>query len=405
MKILHVITQKPHSTGSGVYMTEIINAMNHKGIANAAIYGIDDNEDEFFDEKIVKNYEVRFNTSELPFHVFGMSDEMPYKSSQFKNMNDDMFDMYKNAFSEKIKEAVDTFKPDLILCNHLYILAAITREIIKDIKIFGICHNTDLRQYVKTDLKRDYIKENIKKLDYIFSPTEFIKKEIIDIYNYDENQIKLLGTGYNNKIFYNQNVEKENTKIKFIYVGKVSRAKGVLDLLKAFKLAESDPSFDIDNVELKIAGRSGNEEEYNSIIEVFNSLKIKKTLYGMLDKKTLSDLYNTQNIFIITSYTEALPLTSIEALSCGLKVIITNIPGVKDFLDTHVENAYIDYVTLPKIINYDETTEDEAKRFQERIKDAIIKAIKDKKKYTPIIKDVSWEQLSDIIVKTYEELL
>ena len=405
MKILHVITQKPHSTGSGVYMTEIINAMNHKGIANAAIYGIDDNEDEFFDEKIVKNYEVRFNTSELPFHVFGMSDEMPYKSSQFKNMNDDMFDMYKNAFSEKIKEAVDTFKPDLILCNHLYILAAITREIVRDIKIFGICHNTDLRQYVKTDLKRDYIKENIKKLDYIFSPTEFIKKEIIDIYNYDENQIKLLGTGYNNKIFYNQNVEKENTKIKFIYVGKVSRAKGVLDLLKAFKLAESDPSFDIDNVELKIAGRSGNEEEYNSIIEVFNSLKIKKTLYGMLDKKTLSDLYNTQNIFIITSYTEALPLTSIEALSCGLKVIITNIPGVKDFLDTHVENAYIDYVTLPKIINYDETTEDEAKRFQERIKDAIIKAIKDKKKYTPIIKDVSWEQLSDIIVKTYEELL
>ena len=405
MRILHILTQKPHSTGSGTYMAELINAMNDKGIENAAVYGLDDNEDKFFDETIAKNFDVRFNTSKLPFDVFGMSDEMPYKSSQFKNMTEDMFDMYKNAFSEKIKEAVDTFKPDLILCNHLYILAAITREIIKDIKIFGICHNTDLRQYVKTDLKRDYIKESINKIDFIFAPTKHIKNEIINIFNYDENKIKILGTGFNDKIFYNHNLEKDKIKTKFVYAGKISRAKGVLDLVKAFKLAETDPNFDIDNVELNIAGKSGNEEEYNSIVDVVNSLKIKKTIHGMLDKKALSNLYITQNVFIITSYSEGLPLSTIEALSCGLKVIITNIKGVTDFLDTHVENAYIDYVTLPKIINYDETTEDEAKKFQARIKDAIIKATKDKKEYTPIIKDVSWEQLTEIIVKTYGELL
>lgn len=401
MKILHIITQKPHSTGSGVYMSELIDSFIDLGHSNSAKYGIDNSEETFYDEKVIKNYEVRFNTEELPFNVFGMSDEMPYHSSQFKNMDEDIFNKYKTAFTNRIEKAVNEFKPDLIICHHLYLLTAITRELVKNIKIFGICHNTDIRQFIKTHKNNDYIKENIQKLDVIFSPTDYIKQEIIDIYNYPSEKIKLLGTGYNDKIFVNNHLKKDETKTKFIYVGKVARAKGVLDLVKAFKVAEEDPNFDINNVELTIAGKSGNDEEYNTIVNILNSLKIKTTLHGMLDKKTLSSIYNEQDVFIIPSYTEAVPLTSIEALSCGLKVVITDIPGIKDFLNEHIKDAYIDYIDLPKITNVDETTEEEARKFEIRIKNAILKAIANKEHYNPIITNVSFSQLANNILKEY----
>ena len=398
MKILSIITQKTHSTGSGVYMSELIDSLMDLGHMNAAIYGIDNSEDIFYDENKIKNYPVRFNTDELPFNVFGMSDEMPYHSSQFKSMTEDVFDKYKKAFTEAIKKAVDEFNPDLIICHHLYLLASITRELIKNIKVVGICHNTDIRQFVKAHIKNDYIKEHIQKLDTIFSPTDVLKQEIIEYYDVKKEKIKILGTGYNDKIFFNKHLKKDNTKTKFIYVGKVARAKGVLDLAKAFKILENDEDVDINNIELTIAGKSGNDEEYNEIKSILFSLKIKTTLYGMLDKKHLSELYNTQNIFIIPSYTEAVPLTSIEALACGLKVVISDIPGVGDYLNKHIENAYIDYIKLPKIINIDETTEEEAVKFQYRIKDAIKKVINDKNEYSPIIKNISWKHLAESIL-------
>ena len=402
MKILHVICQKPHSTGSGVYMSELISSMTELNHQNAAIYAIENDEDIFYDEKIVKNYPVKFSSDNLPFNVFGMSDEMPYDSSQFKNMTEEIFDKYKSAFLRALKIATEEFKPDLIICHHLYITTAITRELVKDIRVVGICHNTDIRQFIKTHFKNDYIKENIKNLDCIFSPTKYIKEEIIDIYNIDENKIKILGTGYNHKIFYNMNKKKNLTKNRFIYVGKIAKAKGVLDLVKSFKSLEDDlTEAELNNISLTLAGQSGNHEEYNQIMSIFNSLRINKINYGMVDKKTLSGIYNENNVFIITSYTEAVPLTCIEALSCGLKVIVSDIPGIREFLTEHIEDAYIDYVELPILTNVDEITDDEMKKFEKRIKNSIIKAINDKKyDYKNIINNVSWESLCEIIINS-----
>ena len=47
-------------------------------------------------------------------------------------------------------------------------------------------------------------------------------------------------------------------------------------------------------------------------------------------------------------------LTVIEALACGDRVVMTDLPGVKEWIDTYAPGADIRYVTLPLMRNVDE---------------------------------------------------
>ena len=79
MKILTITAQKPHSTGSGFYLTEMVKgfaALGHEQAVLACVYRevtVDFPTGTVF-------YPVHFKTEELPFPIAGMSDEMPYFS-------------------------------------------------------------------------------------------------------------------------------------------------------------------------------------------------------------------------------------------------------------------------------------------------------------------------------------
>ncbi|MEG2915846.1 MAG: glycosyl transferase family 1, partial [Oscillospiraceae bacterium] len=80
MRILSVTAQKPDSTGSGTYLTELVNSFKLLGHTQAVIAGINvEDTDKFIDGVLF--YPVRYNTCELPFNVLGMSDSMPYEST------------------------------------------------------------------------------------------------------------------------------------------------------------------------------------------------------------------------------------------------------------------------------------------------------------------------------------
>ena len=62
-----------------------------------------------------------------------------------------MTEQFLNSFGKVLKQALDEFKPDLIICHHLYLLTALAREITPDEsaqntnkpRIVGICHGLD----------------------------------------------------------------------------------------------------------------------------------------------------------------------------------------------------------------------------------------------------------------------
>ena len=75
-----ITAQKPHSTGSGFYLTEMVKGFAALGHEQAVLAGVYREDTVDFPAGTVF-YPVHFKTEELPFPIAGMSDEMPYEST------------------------------------------------------------------------------------------------------------------------------------------------------------------------------------------------------------------------------------------------------------------------------------------------------------------------------------
>ena len=106
----------------------------------------------------------------------------------------------------------------------------------------------------------------------------------------------------------------ENTRL--ISVGRLSKEKGYLDLLKVFKRLNKDyPEWTLDIV--------GDGAERGSIEEYIknNGLSDKVTLHGFQGKEYIDKLLNQSSIYLMTSYTESFGIVLIEAMSHGVPCI------------------------------------------------------------------------------------
>jgi glycosyltransferase involved in cell wall biosynthesis len=400
LRILHVTAQKPFKTGSGIYVRKIIEQFDKKNFKQAIIAGISEEENIDIDTDLyLEKYPVHFNTEEIPFSVVGMSDVMPYESTRYRDLDENMLDYFIKIFSRQIMKAVQIFNPDIIICHHLYLLTALTRSLIKDKKIFGVCHGTDLRQLKSIDLKRNFIKDNIRKLDGILALHNNQKEDIKEYFNIKESLIHVTGSGYDDSIFYYKDSYHEKDYIKVIYAGKISFSKGLMPLVEAF----SSLRIPTDKIKLSLAGM-GNGYEYEKILNTAKKSPYKIEFLGNLRQEDLADKFRESDIFILPSFYEGLPLVLIEALASGLYVITSEIPGVREWLGEKINNSgKIRYLPLPRLINVDIPIEEDLPMFKRNIKNKIqeiIKGINENKDNENLdVTYLSWRELSNRIEK------
>ena len=238
MRILNITAQKPHSTGSGIYLTELVKNWNALGYEQAVLAGVYEEDSVNFPEGVIF-YPVKYLSEELPFPIAGMSDEMPYKSTRYKDFTEEMFQAYRSAFQMVVRKAVEEFCPDLIVCHHLYLLTALVREWYPKKKVIGICHGSDLRQICKNPLQMEYIQKWIPQLDGIVALHDGQKKEIIRIFTCGEKLVHTVGVGYNQNLFYRKKTEEKPYR-QLAFAGKVTEKKGIFSLLRALEMLNKE---------------------------------------------------------------------------------------------------------------------------------------------------------------------
>ena len=302
MKILSITAQKPNSTGSGVYLTELVRQFARDGHEQAVVAGVYE-EDRIELPEGVGFFPVLFESRELPYPIVGMSDEMPYRSTRYCDMTREMTRQFQDAFLKAIEKAVDALEPDLILCHHLYLLTAMAREQFKEQKIYGFCHNTDLRQMKKTGLWRDYIREQIRGLDAIFVPQSAQKEGVMEIFGIGAGKIRILGMGYSQEIFCGPEkpdnaARGKDGAIRLIYAGKIAEKKGVKSLIKSLSYLP----YPRDGLKLSLAGGAGNKTEYQEIEELALKAPYPVEFLGKLPQPELAKEYQRSDIFVLPSF-------------------------------------------------------------------------------------------------------
>lgn len=398
MRILSITAQKPGSTGSGIYLTELVREYARQEHAQAVVAGI------YRDDLIelpdgVGLYPVYFESERLPFPIVGMSDEMPYRSTRYRDMTADMTAQFEAAFLKVISRAVEEFAPDLILCHHLYLLTAVVREHFPRHRIYGFCHNTDLRQMAKTDLKREYIAGQIRKLDRIFVPQEAQREGVLAIYQADQEKIETVGMGYNSKLFHRTEGKEDDDITRIVFAGKIAEKKGVMSLIRSLLvLYAREDHCKREELLVLLAGSAGNQEEYRAILDMAKECPYEIRFLGRLAQPELAKVYQKSDIFVLPSFFDGLPLTVIEALACGDRVVMSDLPGIREWIGEYAPGGDVRFVALPRMRNTDEPVPESLPEFEERLADALLASIRTKERKIADVSRISWEGIAKRVI-------
>lgn len=389
MRIVSITAQKPHSTGSGTYMTELVRAFDRMGHEQAVVCGIyPDDEISFPDgvlccpvffersskEPALLSAPCKASASafsSIPFPVVGMSDLMPYESTRYRDLTPEMVKVFEDAFIDAVGRAVDRLDPDLIICHHLFLLTALVRKHFPDRKIAGISHGTDLRQMVNCSGLRELVRPEIAKLDMALALHADQAVRIREIFGMADDRIRVIGSGYNDSLFNTcERIErKAGEAVRLCYAGKISRPKGVPEMLAALDMLSEDPA--VPPFRLTMAG--GCQDEMLS--KRLDALPPYAEWLGQIPQPALADLLRQSDVFILPSYFEGLPLVLIEAMASGAVPVSTDLPGVRQWTDENVNGSNIIFVPAPEMKSIDEPTEEGRAGFTENLASALRKAI------------------------------
>lgn len=369
MRVLHVLTQLPAKTGSGVYFANLISAFKAAGAENAAIYGAEEKHRDLIDVDTDRTYEVLYDTEEVPFHICGMSDEMPYKSTIYSEMSEDEIDTMLEAFRKRLLKAKEEFKPDLVISHHLMFLTDLVREVFPDVKVVGISHGTDMRQIMQ---HRRFLARltHLKDLDQVLTVTPAEHEQIEDILGIAKEKIHLVGGAYNDKVFYPSTKAKSDDVIRLMFAGKITESKGVFALAAALPYLEKNH----DNIELHIIGNASKDDKERMMMEA----KQSKNLYirDAENQMLMAEDLRRSDIFILPSYFEALGLVAIEALACHKLVVASEIDGLRMLLGEKLAySGIIEFTELPRIYDVDKPYQEDVPSYVERLAAKIEKQI------------------------------
>jgi len=403
MRILHILSQLPDSTGSGKYIQAVIKCAASKGHDNFLIAGIQG--DFTLDPSIISPEStlfVRFNSKNLSYPIPGMSDIMPYESTVFSTLTPDQIKYYKNAFKKVILRAYDRFHPEILHTHHLWVASKIARALLPDLPMVTTCHGTCLRQFSLCPNLGDDIQKSCRNIDRIMSLSHFQKNEIKRILFIDPEKIDVVGGGYDNTLFFN-GTKASQGPVEMLYAGKLSRTKGVPWLLKSLDRIKHLPWI------LHLAGTSSGKEKEQclSLAEKFNNRVI---VHGALNHRDLAALMRKAHIFILPSFFEGLPLVLMEALASGCRIITTSLPGTREVLGNSRSNM-VDTVELPMLETIDFPFERDMELLKGRLARVVESVVKntiknrqpDMETVLKILEKYTWKKVFSRIENTYEK--
>lgn len=228
-----------------------------------------------------------------------------------------MYDTNANECWKILKEKAPQIKriQDVSIANRLFM----KENFIKDIER---THDENIKVeqvelWDENNCKR-YLEE-IRDSEYFLIASNVVKRSMMFCGVREEHMFMApYGVDFNKFNF----VQKQPLQkpLKLVYVGQVNYRKGIHHLLKVMD------SFKEDDVELFLAGG------YTETTPFYQQYKDRKNIHflGFVTRDVLANLYQKCDVFVFPTLGEGYGLVILEALSCGVPCIVSDLAGGDD---------------------------------------------------------------------------
>ena len=157
------------------------------------------------------------------------------------------------------------------------------------------------------------------------------------------------GSGVNTEYYYHAPLNKHENgqfEISFLMVARLLKDKGIREYFEAAKIIKKQ----YPEVIFNLAG--GLDENPTAISKDDLDVVVNAKVINYLGK--LSDVRSAivqSNIFVLPSYREGVPRSTLEAMSMGRSVITTNAPGCKETVVDNINGFLVDVQSVDALVS------------------------------------------------------
>jgi len=248
MKVL-IINHSPFiGSGSGIYTMNIAKAVKESGQEVRVITAA--NSLEFPDMEGIGVHPIFFKykdnvENQIEFNV-PCFDQYPTSDIVFYNMSKEQLKTYEDEFRKVLEEEINTFKPDIIHTQHIWIWSSIVTEY--NIPTIITSHGSDMMGYDIDNRFYPYCIKAINGCDKIVTISKKNREVVTERFPEAEEKNVTLKNGYDTKVFYLANFDRKEILKEFginkeykkvvMFAGRLTENKGIDVLLKAAKKYE-----------------------------------------------------------------------------------------------------------------------------------------------------------------------
>jgi len=232
------------------------------------------------------------------------------------------------------EKIVNDFKPDIIHAGPVQTCAFIA-ALSGKARLLSVSWGYDILQDAfKNDYYKWVTRYTLTHSSHFFCDCNEVLKKAVEVSGFDANNATKFPWGIDLERFYPVNEVSEVRKKlgwqdKFVIISTRSWEKiyGIEDMLQAFRQIHSN----IPEARLLLLGDGSLSKELEDFISG-NSLKGVVHHAGPVQNGLLPEYFRASDLYISCSATDGSSISLLEAMACGLPVVVSDIPGNREWV-------------------------------------------------------------------------
>ena len=344
----------------------------------------------------------------------------PYENETFKNADDKLKAVFQ-TLSTGLHMNADVIDADVVHCHTWYAhFAGIIAKLCYGVPLVITTHSLEpLRPWKREQLGRGYDasswieKTAIEMADALIAVSEETKEDVLKHFNVDESKVKVIYNGINLQQYITttdsstlDEYKIDKTKPYVLFVGRITRQKGIIHLVNAIKYIDPD-------TQIVLCAGAPDTKEIGKEMEIAVH-EVQKTrnnviwIDKMVTKKEIIELYSHAAVFCCPSIYEPFGIINIEAMACDTAVVASAVGGIKEVV-VHNETGILVPVEQQKEapfepIDPDKFARDLANGINKVIADPVLRKSMAKKGRKRVEEHFDWIAIAKQVEELYKSL-